>query len=136
MDASTIAVIIAIASFIGTYLVPLVTAQQAREERREVRRRERLDYYMAAEQSLIQLRARLQDLQGARTATTESHEREVAYGEAFAILLSIPNPEIRSLAEGIMSGQWIDKENQKLKPINEALVLLGDLIDAIMREKT
>jgi len=114
MQLDTIALIISVASFIGVILGPvttnLITARQAAMERKETHRKDRQNYLTNVMQSLIRLRAELQYLQGGDI--TREKDREQAYGEAYAIMLSISDDQIRDSAEQIMTGTWNNGQNE------------------------
>jgi hypothetical protein len=137
MQIDTVAFIIAVASFIGVILGPvttnLITARQAAAERRDAGRKERKECLTNSMQSLIRLRSQLQHLQGA--ASPERNKREMAYGEAYAVMLCVNDTHIGDAARQVMVGQFTAQRNEKLDAIDSAIIRLGDLIDEIMTKK-
>jgi hypothetical protein len=126
--------IIAIASFVGVIVGPVITnlimALQAGAERREARRKGRLDYLIGIMKSLIQLRAELQPLRGGARP-------DEIFAEAFATMLSIPDEEMRGFAAQAMATTdtgapaWDDR----VAAINGAIERMGDLVAGAMSGK-
>jgi len=141
---------IAILALVVVVLTPVVAGvidlRKSERERREKRYRERKSYYVEALKKLVELRGKLQAYQAAPDDEGAMIDREIAYGEAYATILSISDDRIRAFAAQVMHGERKsirDPENpkklipvnEKLDAINEAIILLGDVVDRIMREE-
>ncbi len=145
------AAFVAILALVVVIVTPIISGvidlRKTARERRESRYRERRSYFVEALKKLIELRGTLQAYQEAPDDSDGMIRREVAYGEAFAVILSISDHRIRALAPQVMLGErkWVTREdseipqkvwlNEKLDAINEAIKLLGDLVDQVMREE-
>jgi heme exporter protein D len=147
------AAFVAILALVVVVVTPItagvIDLRKTARERRESRYRERRSYFVEALKRLVELRGILQAYQQAPDGTESMIKREIAYGEAYAVILSISDNRIRALAPQIMQGrpEWVsDPENpggggrifvnEKLDAINEAIKLLGDLVDRIMSEES
>ncbi|MBI1258825.1 MAG: hypothetical protein GC204_15250 [Chloroflexi bacterium] len=129
-----ISLIIGVASFVGAILGAalsnLVTARNAAQERKEARRKERLERLIGLQGSLIRTR---RNLQWSQSANEQS--REEAYGEAYAVMLSTADPEIVEAASKIMEGAGFPNTNEKIPAIDKGIELLGKLINKTIEDK-
>src|SRR5688500_8511749 len=111
MPPEQIALILSIASFAGVIIGPiatsLISARQAGIERKEAQRQEYKEYLLGLMNALIRLRSKLQYVQGGSLAwsSPETKAREEAYGEAYAVILSINDSHMRTIVREIMTGQ-------------------------------
>jgi hypothetical protein len=131
-----VAVLIAVASFLGAILGAglsnLVTARLAGQERKENRRKARLESLVSSLNQLIDLRGSLQYLQG---SNDNREKREFSYAKAYGIMLSLGDSAILEQAPKVMQGGGYDgTRNLKLDAIDFAIQRLGEIITAIENE--
>jgi hypothetical protein len=127
--------ILAVAIFVSGILTPIIASRlslrQSMVERREEKLKEQREYLIALMQSLIKLRAKLQFLHhppNSDGSETTKQEREELYGEAFGIMLSINDLEVRNKAKVVMESEV---PHEKLVEINFAIMRLGEMIDKL-----
>ncbi|MCL4250241.1 MAG: hypothetical protein KJ065_18980 [Anaerolineae bacterium] len=134
-----LSLIVSIAVLLGVIVTPVIAGffsiRQTNTERKDARLQEQQMYLIETMRTLIRLRSRLQYLQDKWEFKEEVREREEAYGEAYAIMLSIPDEDIRKVTEQVMKGQITENHNEKLEAINSAILRLGNLIEATMRKR-
>lgn len=83
----------------------------------------------------MRIRSKLQYVQVHHNNTEHHREREEAYGEAYAIMHSVADIEIQSLASQVMDGspQNDQGRNEKLAAIDKAIELIGKRVIAVQR---
>lgn len=127
------AVLVGFLAFLGVLLAPIVTSfMNGRQERKKLRH----NYILSVVTALIEIRSELQYFQlpgwnllneeirfSDEATTPEFQQMEIAYGKAYAIMISIDIEEIRNRAPEILAGTSPDK---KLAPIDFALKRLGE----------
>jgi hypothetical protein len=132
MDIGILGLIIAFTSFagsaVGAALGNLLADRLAYKERIEARHRARQEFLTDAAHQLIQLRGELQFLSGVLDGEPLHRERELTYGKAFAIMLSIYN------SDTVGNQAWYQKTEKimfsnnahdKLTAINDGIKYLG-----------
>jgi len=130
MDTSLIVFAAAIVgSALGAIVSNLMNGRLARQQRDEAKRLERLHYLNSRLELITEIRSKLQYLQGQNDA-----EREIAYGKAYALMLSTNDDEIAERAKAVMHGKFYPQQNrnEKLDAIDFALQRLGKLISQVM----
>ena len=138
MTATDSAVFVGFLAFLGVVLAPIVTGFLV--DQRE-RRNARHDYIRSIVTALIDLRGELQYLQidewklhnkeitfEELKETPRFREMQIAYGKAYAIMISVDIKEIRDIANVVTSSTTPDKKNEAidfaLKRIGEEYGLL------------
>ncbi|MBN1680742.1 MAG: hypothetical protein JW966_10645 [Anaerolineae bacterium] len=142
---SGVSLFIAFVTLVMVVVIPYLQDRQMRKEQRRIWMR---DFLHGKLNDLIKLRAKLQFLQNKGFVSDPSSlpdekraqilqwekEREVAYGKAFAIMLTIPRAKVRGKAGQVMDQVENWDKNKKLEAINAAISELGDLLDLAMGE--
>ncbi|MAS38306.1 MAG: hypothetical protein CL610_30190 [Anaerolineaceae bacterium] len=131
-------------AIIGSIIPAMASARQAKEEReaekqrdeiqvRGVQRRERLDYYLEHLRQIRKARAELQYLQIIFPDADDPRfkQQQTVYGDAYSILLSIPEPGFHDFADNIMNKEG----SEKLEAIDDAIKKLGERIHEIVQSE-
>lgn len=128
-----VAVIIAVASFLGAILGAglsnLVAARLATQERKENRRKERVASLSESLSKLINIRGEIQVHSG--------DGRELYFSTAYGIMLSLSDLEILEKARSAKVGSHhtdVTGYNNKIDAIDFSIQRLGDMITAIETE--
>jgi hypothetical protein len=134
MTVDSGAVLVGFLAFLGVVLAPVVTGFLNQEQER---RKERHTYILSQVTALIELRAELQYYQlpewnlkfgegsFSDIAITEEFRRlQIAFGKAYAIMVSVDIKAIRDKSPDVMSDQKTPSE--KLNAIDFALMRLGE----------
>lgn len=138
MDTETITLIIALASFIGVIVGPILTnlimALESRADRQEKWRHERLNYLWEAMKSIIHERAVIQSFDDS-PPKVDTYDKHYAYGKAQAIMFSTGDDQMRKLAlemNGLPSGRG---ETAKRDLVDAAIERLGLIINGLMAKR-
>lgn len=117
-----------VGSAVGPLVVALLNLQTDHKNRMEARRKEMLNYLDGKLQALIELRGDLQWYQqafGTRDMIDikSNERREISYGKAYGIIVSIDDDRVRSHASKIMDTEA--NSEAKLAAIDNAIEQLG-----------
>lgn len=138
MDTETITLIIAIASFIGVIVGPILTnlimALESRADRRDKQRQERLAYLSEAMRSIIHERAVIQSFDD-KPPDVKTDDKHYAYGKAQAIMFSIGDDQLQKLAHE-MNGLTAKKgQTEKRDLVDAGIERLGLIINDLMAKR-
>lgn len=136
MQLDSLSFLLAVAIFVSGILSPIIanflSLRQTNATQREELLKEKREYLLGLVNSLIKLRAKLQFLQEApftdENKWVEFREQQESYGEAFGIMLSVNDSEIRSKAVIVKESK---DTHEKLEAINFAIIKLGKIIDGL-----
>lgn len=124
-----------VGSSIGPLVMALMNLRTAHKDRVEGRRKEKLEYFDRKLQALIELRGDLQWYQQGfdRFETEASKRREISYGKAYGIMMSVDDEEVHSSAATVMSEGA--SASDKLQAIDSAIKRLGKMTTQLLPEK-
>lgn len=155
MDSTAVSAIAALfGGIVGAGLTNIITARLADQERKENRRKNRETYLSNILKRLIELRAELEYVPeepkaGQAKFLAPFIQRTKAFGEAYALLKSISDREIRELASRIGGPDYLtdqialnvttsiehnlgNDKDIRIDALDKAIERLGDLLDKAM----
>jgi hypothetical protein len=129
-----------VGSAIGPLVVALLNLRTNYKDRMESRRKERLNYLDGKLQALIDLRGDLQwyqqefpGRQHSVIAEKAEERREISYGKAYGIMVSVNDDKVRLLAPIVMKPNISAAD--KLQAIDGAIEHLGNLTMELLPSK-